>query len=234
MQGLYYETPVCQGNDPEFILRCLQRALRQDGPELVERKLPDAAASVALVVHMTREGPSLLWIRRATNPQDPWSGHMGFPGGRQDERDRSSRDTAERETAEEVGLTLAEHAQYLGALSERPVYNRTGMAPFKLVPHVYWVPELPPLEPDPSEVAEAASISFRHMLDPSQVTENRMTWRERNLRFPAIRYGSTILWGLSLQVWTDFCFRLEKTELFPLVSSEDGKPLLIGDPRAEG
>lgn len=225
---------MSEGRDPQFVLRCLRRALEQDGPRLPERELPKRTAAVALVVHLTAEGPAILWIERASNPGDPWSGHMGYPGGRQDEGDPDSRGTAERETEEEVGIALGANAQYLGPLSERPVYNRTGMAPFKLTPHVYWLPELPPLETDPSEVARTASIPFRHMLDPSQVTEKRMTWRKRRLRFPAIRWGENILWGLSLQVWMDFCSRLEKTELFPVLSTAEGNPLEGGDPRTEG
>ncbi|KNC70309.1 hypothetical protein SARC_17166, partial [Sphaeroforma arctica JP610] len=41
------------------------------------------------------------------NPGDTWSGHVSFPGGRQQESDTDDRDTAIREVYEEVGVSLA-------------------------------------------------------------------------------------------------------------------------------
>ena len=65
-------------------------------------------ASVALILRGP-EGASqeVLFIERATRESDPWSGHMAFPGGRLDDSDATSRAAAERETVEEVGLSLA-------------------------------------------------------------------------------------------------------------------------------
>ena len=64
-------------------------------------------AAVALVLRERDDGrPELLFIRRAEHEKDPWSGHMGFPGGRAERGDASLEATAVRETLEETGLVV--------------------------------------------------------------------------------------------------------------------------------
>ncbi|KAJ2898123.1 hypothetical protein IWW38_001489, partial [Coemansia aciculifera] len=48
----------------------------------------------------------LLLIQRAKYPGDPWSGHIGFPGGKREPTDASDQATAEREVLEELGIDL--------------------------------------------------------------------------------------------------------------------------------
>ena len=61
----------------------------------------------------------ILFIKRSVNPRDRWSGHVAFPGGRQ-EGDESLRHTSARETMEEVGLDVESRDYvYLGSLDDR-------------------------------------------------------------------------------------------------------------------
>lgn len=46
-----------------------------------------------------------MLIKRSINLRDRWSGHMAFPGGR-NEVDEDDRVAAERECMEEIGLRL--------------------------------------------------------------------------------------------------------------------------------
>lgn len=63
-------------------------------------------ASTALILRGGAVGPELFLIRRAEAPDDPWSGHMAFPGGRVEDDDADLAATAIRETREETGLVL--------------------------------------------------------------------------------------------------------------------------------
>ena len=74
-------------------------------------------AAVAVVLGPTPEGLQLLFIERAQHPDDPWSGHIAFPGGRIEADDPSPRAAAERETLEEVGLDLS-NAEYWGRVDD--------------------------------------------------------------------------------------------------------------------
>ena len=55
------------------------------------RLLPDVEgqtrAAVAALLRPGEGGVEILFIHRAEDPRDPWSGHMAFPGGREDPGD---------------------------------------------------------------------------------------------------------------------------------------------------
>lgn len=64
-----------------------------------------ATAAVAIIKCLAPE-ESFLILRRADHPQDPWSGHFSFPGGRKEKEDQNLLKTCLRETVEEVGILL--------------------------------------------------------------------------------------------------------------------------------
>ena len=73
---------------------------------------------MALVLRDAERGMELLFIRRAEDPKDPWSGQIAFPGGRAEPGDDHLQATAVRETLEETRLDLASAGECLGALDE--------------------------------------------------------------------------------------------------------------------
>src|SRR5689334_10230467 len=75
-------------------------------------------AAVAAVLRDRGGEAEVLLIRRAQKETDPWSGHMAFPGGRQDPSDRDLLHTAVRETEEEVGLELRPEEHLIGRLDD--------------------------------------------------------------------------------------------------------------------
>ena len=92
------------------------RRLESRTPRLVEDP-NEVRAAVAAVLRDGGAGVELLLIERARKAGDPWSGHLGFPGGKVEERDVGERHTAERETREELGLDLT-GAEYMGRLDD--------------------------------------------------------------------------------------------------------------------
>jgi 8-oxo-dGTP pyrophosphatase MutT (NUDIX family) len=81
-------------------------------------------AAVAMILTEGKSGADVLFIERARFSGDPWSGHMAFPGGGVEPDDPSGRAAAERETLEEVGLSLA-GAELLGQLDDKRGNPRT-------------------------------------------------------------------------------------------------------------
>ncbi len=74
----------------------------------------DAATMICL--RAGPDGDEILLCRRSRRRGDPWSGHMGLPGGRREPGDVDALATAVRETAEEVGFDPALVGRILGAL----------------------------------------------------------------------------------------------------------------------
>jgi 8-oxo-dGTP pyrophosphatase MutT (NUDIX family) len=76
--------------------------------------------------------PEILFIKRAANKNDKWTGHIAFPGGRRDPEDKDDREAAIRETWEEVGIDLKEesgNAIYGGNLNQSIVTTSWGSKP---------------------------------------------------------------------------------------------------------
>mmetsp|Transcript_30921 Transcript_30921/g.81209 ORF Transcript_30921/g.81209 Transcript_30921/m.81209 type:complete len:335 (-) Transcript_30921:591-1595(-) len=99
------------------------------GCNLLFRHIKPRRAAVALVLRLHpqsrysgRPSPSLegLFIKRAANERDRWSGHVGLPGGGR-ARGETLFDAAVRETREETGINLDNTAafEYLGRLDDR-------------------------------------------------------------------------------------------------------------------
>ena len=114
-------------------------------------------AAVAAVLRAGRSGgdAEVLLIRRADHPDDPWSGHMAFPGGRRQEEDRTDADTAVRETREEVGVDLAADGALITRLADVAAVARGKRTGLTIAPFVFALHADVPLTFDPAEVAEA-------------------------------------------------------------------------------
>ena len=121
----------------------VRRALARHEPKLVDDPARPRAA-VAVVLRDAAAGPEVLLIERARHPEDPWSGHMAFPGGRVDPGDSDTRAAAERETLEEVGLSLA-GAEPLGRLDDLEGRHAGRPLPLVISAWVYHVTEPRPL-----------------------------------------------------------------------------------------
>ncbi len=84
---------------------------------------PAASASVMICLRDGARGAEILLCRRATRAGDPWSGHVGLPGGGVEPGDADPLAAAVRETREEVGFDPTRHGEVIGALE--PLQPRT-------------------------------------------------------------------------------------------------------------
>jgi 8-oxo-dGTP pyrophosphatase MutT (NUDIX family) len=175
----------------------IRDALARYRPERIER--PDVRrAAVAMVLRERGEGPpEVLLIERARRPGDRWSGHMAFPGGFVEPTDAGLRAAAERETREEVGLSL-DRAEVLGRLDDlegRHAGRRTGLV---ISAFVYHHPDPGALTPN-YEVAQALWVPVRRLVTPEARVEHPYP-EAGDLVYPGIlvgRPGRHVVWGLT-------------------------------------
>lgn len=164
-------------------------------------------AAVALILRHAGCSPELFFIERAHHPDDPWSGNIGFPGGRRDPIDKTLRHTAERETMEEVGVDLLSSAICLGRLSDIVGAN----LPVRVSCFVYGL--MAPITPVLSdEVHDAFWFGLDFLQSPHRQLLATVRFGERELQAPAIDLGlpgKAVLWGITYRLVCQFRDLLE-------------------------
>lgn len=162
--------------------------------ERVERR-----AAVAAILRPAGVASEVLLIRRADNPGDPWSGHMAFPGGRAEPEDPDLVATAIRETREEVGLSLSEHAELLGRLDDLRAIGRRGPTGLVIRPFVFALRAdvTPTLN---AEVAEVLWAPLSPLARGEVDTTRPYTHQGQTLEFPAYDVDGRLVWGLTYRM----------------------------------
>lgn len=159
-------------------------------------------ASVAAIMREHEGRAELLFIKRADRQDDPWSGHMAFPGGRKQATDRSLLHTAQRETLEEIGLDLTTSARVVARLPDVMPYSR--------MPHPLTVSAfLFVLEARPNheigltlneEVAAVVWAPLEGVLRGDGATKFRWQKDGLDLTLPAIDIEGNVVWGLTYRM----------------------------------
>jgi len=164
-------------------------------------------AAVALVLREAGQGLELLFIRRADDPRDPWSGHTAFPGGRSEFGDADLVATAVRETREELGLDLTRDADTLGALDEVQAVSRMRRMDLAISPFVFRLQRETRLEPS----AEVRSVHWLR-IDDLLADQHRSSMDHEHegqvFRLPCLRLQDLVIWGLTLRMFEDLQSRL--------------------------
>lgn len=172
-------------------------ALDQRTPETIPDPSLDRAA-VALILREINPGLEIFFIERSRREDDPWSGHMAFPGGRLEAEDVDSKAAAERETLEEVGISL-DDAEYLGVLADLQGSPRFKQNRLVVTAHVYHSTFAGSLKLDELEVASAMWTPFSDLIDPKKHVGYTSS-TTADLVFPGIEVGEPgrhVVWGLT-------------------------------------
>jgi len=147
--------------------------------------------------------PSLLMIKRAEHPKDPWSGHMAFPGGRIEDSDASALAAAIREVEEEVGLALSA-TDLITPLSPRYTLRRGHRNQVFVSPYVFFLDEKPVLSFN-EEVAAVTYIPLRDLFDQSRYSSFEFSFESQSYQLPCFQHEIGRVWGLSLHFVNEFC-----------------------------
>lgn len=163
---------------------------------------PDRAhAAVAMILRETTRGPELLFILRSCCKHDPWSGDIGFPGGRLNPDESDPRQAAERETEEELNLELGQ-ASHLGRLDD--LYGAT--LPVLVSCYVYACRTPPRLRPN-HEIAETFWFPLDQLLNPQRHHLASLVYRGETISAPAVDLigpDRTVLWGITYRLISRF------------------------------
>ena len=154
------------------------------------------AGVMALFVE-TKTRPHLVLIERATS-KGVHSGQIAFPGGKVEEQDTSFKETALRETEEEIGLKASE-IEVFGSFS--PIYippSNFMVHPFTGIYH-----QEPQFIPQVSEVANVITVDFNDFLLDSSIKQQRINVRGFNMNVPTFYVDGHTIWGATAMMLSE-------------------------------
>jgi 8-oxo-dGTP pyrophosphatase MutT (NUDIX family) len=158
-------------------------------------------AAVALILRSGEAGPEILFIERSRQENDPWSGDLGFPGGKVEADDGEPQMAAQRETFEEIGLDLRE-AHYLGRLDDIAGAH----LPVAVSCFVYETKQPAALTLS-AEIADVFWAPLQLLSDPDRHRLMTVFFRGERLQRPAIDLRGpegTVLWGITYRLICQF------------------------------
>jgi 8-oxo-dGTP pyrophosphatase MutT (NUDIX family) len=159
-----------------------------------DREIRPAAVLVPVV--RRDDDLTVLFTRRTSHLHDH-AGQISFPGGRA-EAGESPRETALRETAEEIGLAPG-HVEVLGHLNDY-----TTVTGYRVTPVVGLVSSPFELTLDDFEVAEVFEVPLAFLLDPANHQQNLLMHDGRERRYYAMPYGPYYIWGATAGMLMNF------------------------------
>lgn len=175
-------------------------------PGVVDHDPSARPAAVAVILHEAADGISALFIKRAEQVGDPWSGQIAFPGGRFEEGDSDLLSTAIREAREETGIDLGA-AEPLGVLDD--VNPRSPhLPPIFVRPFVFALGHRPPHTNSPAEVQRSFWIPFNILLDPATSDQITLTFRGVPRTFTAYKVEGEVIWGMTERIVRLFLERI--------------------------
>ncbi|MFO0737784.1 MAG: CoA pyrophosphatase [Labilithrix sp.] len=166
--------------------------------ESEERQEPRAAVAAILREPAGASSAELFFIRRAEQPNDPWSGHVAFPGGRREPIDRTLLATAIRETREEVGIEL-EVSECVARLPDVHAFTRSKRGQLVVSVFVFVVKREVEVVPQSSEVATTIWVPLSDLAAAVGKETFELDHDGRKYEFPYVylQPGEHRLWGMT-------------------------------------
>lgn len=160
-------------------------------------------AAVLVVLSPYQDNVELLLTRRGGTLREH-GGEIAFPGGRQ-EAGETSIDTALREAYEELALP-SNSVHVLGTLHNIYVPRSNHL----VTPVVAWCDELPPLTPNPTEVAEYFTTNIPPLLRPEAMQYETRQMLGDTFVVPYYPIRQHRVWGATALMLSDLVLRTQR------------------------
>lgn len=170
-------------------------------------------AAVSLIILAGNDKTDIILTKRAEY-NGHHSGQISFPGGKEEESDKSHIETAIRETKEEIGLNLSKE-NCLGSLT--PLYIM--VSDFMVFPFVFFYDYNNKIEfiLDKQEVEYIIQFNLLSLLDKSLVKTTKLTLEDSSVILtPYYGINNEMVWGATAMILSEFIevlYRVEKKNL---------------------
>jgi len=152
---------------------------------------PSLIPAGVMLLFYPKDDADCVLLNRRSDEVEHHKGEISFPGGRKDPEDASLRDTALRETHEEMGV-LPEDVEILGELDD----VRTG-SHFLVSTHVGTIPH-------PYDVAAVIEVPVIALMDENNIREEIRMVDGEPLRSVAYAYNGDLIYGATANILRSF------------------------------
>ena len=156
---------------------------------------PDAQAASVLVLLFPCHGNVHTLLMQRPEYKGIHGGQISFPGGKKEDHDRDSVETALREAKEETGIDPGS-VNITGILTPLfiPVSNML------VTPVLGWTDFKPRYTVHPREVAFLIEADLNRLLDPSTVRTKPMQIRGETIEVKYFAYDDHVIWGATAMI----------------------------------
>lgn len=156
---------------------------------MTKHHTPGAAVAI---IRCQQPDDSFLLLRRNHHPDDPWSGHFSFPGGRKDPDDFTLLDTCLRETYEETGIHLSKNS--VDSTLAATYAGRRAKAPILVQPYLFILSQRPEINLDNNEIQSYCWLDTKNFLQKELHIEAEVL---PDMHYPAYPLQDYYLWGFT-------------------------------------
>ena len=155
------------------------------------------ASSVLILLFEEKNSFNFILTLRSTKVETH-KGQISLPGGVQ-EKNESLKETALRETKEEIGA-LPETIETIGELSS--IY--IPFSGYKVHPYVGWANEPPKFIPSAHEVEKIIIVPVNELIDEKNQTQKKTILRGIPVTMPYFSLKGEIVWGATSMILSEF------------------------------
>jgi 8-oxo-dGTP pyrophosphatase MutT (NUDIX family) len=177
------------------------------GKPFSEAKSRDAAVMICLFPG--EDDLELVFIKRP-DYEGPHGGQVSFPGGVYENTDTDLRDTAIRETREEIGIECPRSA-VIGALTPLMI-PVSGM---KVHPYVAYLEKKPQFRTDAREVDFLIIAGLAELFEPSCIVKEKWKLHGTEMIVPFYRVKGNVIWGATAMMLSEFLVIISRSGLNP-------------------
>ena len=159
---------------------------------------PSLAPAGVMILLYPKDGEYCVLLNKRSNRVEHHKGEISFPGGGKDPGDDTLRDTALRETHEEMGI-LPDDIKVLGEVDDMATRSR-----FLMRPYVGTIPYPYDFKPFEAEVAEVLEVPISMLLDEKNLRDEVRIVDGELSYSPAYAYNGHVVFGATARVLKHF------------------------------
>lgn len=155
-------------------------------------------AAVLILLYPKKDEFHIVFMKRPSYP-GVHSNQVSLPGGRREAYETDLKQTALRETAEELGIEVSA-IEILGQLTPLII----PVSSYKVVPFVGILSNEPSFSPDPEEVKYLLEVSVSDILDPAFIKHEYWDFQDTKVNVPFFNWKGEKVWGATAMILSEF------------------------------